>query len=212
VPSVSGQRAGLAIVAAVCVVRGARAVFRGVRGSAWSGEGECDCGRGARTYVALTFALGSEPPPAIVRYVVGGGRCVWWLWDSDDKAAVARGVAFAGAWRFDDFRSTCSVIGCTGCHSYDQRFTSLRYSSCAAKVKQLEIQLFMLCSCYRSHVRTQLPSSTRMRWSAAHLACNHSKHHHEEEEYDDPKRHQHAPALRVAPFQHLIVGFDVSLA
>jgi hypothetical protein len=72
VPSVCGQRAALAKIVAVCVVRGVRAVLRGMRGSAWSGEGECDCGRGARTYVALTFALGSEPPPAIVRYVVGG--------------------------------------------------------------------------------------------------------------------------------------------
>ena len=139
VPSVCGQRAALSTIAAVCVVRGVRVVFRGMRGSAWSGEGECDCGRGTRTYVALTFALGSEPPPAIVRYVVGGGRCGWWLWDSDEKAAVARGVAFAGSWRFDDFQSTCSVIGCTGCLSHDQRFTSLGYSSCAARVKQLGI-------------------------------------------------------------------------
>jgi hypothetical protein len=35
---------------------------------------------------------------------------------------------------------------------------------------------------------------------AAQLACNHSKHQYEEEEDEDPKRHQHAPALRVAPF------------
>ena len=57
-----------------------------------------------------------------------------------------------------------------------------------------------------------MPSTSRMRWSAVQLVRNHSKHQYEEEEDEDPKRHQHAPALGIAPFEHLVVGLDVCLA
>lgn len=77
-PSVCGQPTARA----TCVVCSLCAVFCAMGGCALCGEERSDCGRGARTYVALTFALGSEPPPAIVRYVcrwVWGG-CDWWWW------------------------------------------------------------------------------------------------------------------------------------
>ena len=87
VPSVCGQPAAQLSV----VVCAAGAVFCAMAGSASGGEEEGDCGRGVRTYVALCFALGSEPPPAIVRCVVGGGRCNWGWWVDVEKAARARG-------------------------------------------------------------------------------------------------------------------------
>lgn len=73
-PSVFGQRAAQASGAGW--VQGA--VFCG---SAVGGEELCDCARAGATYVALTFALGSEPPPAIVRCVGAGGevRLGWWV-------------------------------------------------------------------------------------------------------------------------------------
>jgi hypothetical protein len=69
VPSASRQRAAqlTTVVCAKC------AVFCAMDGVPRTAEEMCDCGRAGRTYVALTFALGSEPPPAIVRCV-----CGWW--------------------------------------------------------------------------------------------------------------------------------------
>lgn len=72
-PSVCGQPAAQLTVVCVCAAGAAGAVFCAMTGCVSVGEGESDCGRGVRTYVALCLALGSEPPPAIVRCVVG-----WW--------------------------------------------------------------------------------------------------------------------------------------
>ena len=73
-PSVCGQPAAQLTVVCVCAAGAAGAVFCAMTGCVSVGEGESDCGRGVRTYVALCLALGSEPPPAIVRCVVGGWR------------------------------------------------------------------------------------------------------------------------------------------
>lgn len=69
-PSVCGQPSAQSTNVRVYAVG---AVFCAMNDCASGGEGESDCGRGERTYVALCLALGSEPPPAIVRCVVG-----WW--------------------------------------------------------------------------------------------------------------------------------------
>lgn len=68
VPSVCGQPAAQ-LTHVVCA---GGAVFCAEAGGAACGEGNSDCGRRGRTYVALCFALGSEPPPAIVKCRVGG--------------------------------------------------------------------------------------------------------------------------------------------
>lgn len=68
VPSVCGQRAAQMSR----VVSAVQAVFCAMGEGASGGRGGSDCGRGERTYVALCFALGLEPPPAIVRCRVGG--------------------------------------------------------------------------------------------------------------------------------------------
>jgi hypothetical protein len=69
VPSVQRSQPIVLSVYAVCVCggRGKRCGMPGVRGRrAWREAGA------AQTYVALTFALGSEAPPAIVAYGFGG--------------------------------------------------------------------------------------------------------------------------------------------
>lgn len=113
VPSASRQRAAqlTAVVCAKC------AGFCAMDGVPRAAEEMCDCGRAGRTYVALTFALGSEPPPAIVRCVCGWWevRLGWWV----DVGKSSRRCKAQDASRKKlgarrrSIKFTAMVIGCT---------------------------------------------------------------------------------------------------